>query len=188
MTEKFCSRCKRILPLTEYYHNKKRRDGLTLWCKTCCNECGKKSYSLHVETNRIKHAEYRANNVEKIREMHKLYSLSHREWYNARGRKWSKDHPEERSIYNARRRAKINSASGDGITIKQRQELINSYVHLCVYCGDYIQGNVEIDHIVPLSKGGEHSINNAVPTCRHCNASKNDHSLLHFMYQRMTYQ
>ena len=39
----------------------------------------------------------------------------------------------------------------------------------CVYCGDPA---VEIDHVVPVVKGGTHELSNLVPACRPCNRSK----------------
>ena len=31
---------------------------------------------------------------------------------------------------------------------------------------------LEMDHITPLSKGGDHTASNIVPCCRSCNAKK----------------
>ena len=39
----------------------------------------------------------------------------------------------------------------------------------CHYCGDIA---TTVDHIVPYSIGGRHSIINTVPACRPCNESK----------------
>ena len=40
----------------------------------------------------------------------------------------------------------------------------------CWYCG--IVGNCVMDHLVPLSRGGENSPENIVPACWACNSSK----------------
>ncbi|MGV9141769.1 MAG: HNH endonuclease [Promethearchaeota archaeon] len=42
----------------------------------------------------------------------------------------------------------------------------------CVYCGE--KNNLELDHIVPLNKGGKSLFNNYVVCCRRCNPSKAD--------------
>jgi 5-methylcytosine-specific restriction endonuclease McrA len=73
---------------------------------------------------------------------------------------------------------------GFGITARQEMQLKEEYSNLCVYCGKRYN-ELTIDHIVPISKGGEHDINNTVPACRSCNASKNDRPLLLWMYYRM---
>ena len=42
--------------------------------------------------------------------------------------------------------------------------------HCCAYCG--IDGDMHIEHVIPISKGGEHHLGNIVPTCQRCNYSK----------------
>jgi 5-methylcytosine-specific restriction endonuclease McrA len=43
--------------------------------------------------------------------------------------------------------------------------------HCCAYCG--IDGDMHIEHVIPISKGGEHHLGNIVPACQRCNYSKN---------------
>lgn len=41
----------------------------------------------------------------------------------------------------------------------------------CVYCG--VAGvPLELDHVIPKSRGGEHSLENLVAACKPCNSSK----------------
>lgn len=42
--------------------------------------------------------------------------------------------------------------------------------HTCAYCG--ASGDLQIEHVVPISKGGEHHLGNIVPACQSCNFSK----------------
>ncbi len=44
----------------------------------------------------------------------------------------------------------------------------------CQYCGKAAEN---IDHVVPRSRGGEHTWENVVASCRPCNARKDDHLL-----------
>ena len=41
------------------------------------------------------------------------------------------------------------------------------------YCG--AAGEMQMDHFVPLAKGGTHALGNLVPACPSCNYSKSDH-------------
>ena len=43
--------------------------------------------------------------------------------------------------------------------------------HRCQYCN---RGAENIDHVVPRSRGGEHTWDNVVASCRACNARKED--------------
>lgn len=40
----------------------------------------------------------------------------------------------------------------------------------CLYCA--ADGPSEVEHVVPVSRGGAHDELNLVPACRRCNASK----------------
>ncbi|HLI52913.1 MAG TPA: HNH endonuclease [Acidimicrobiales bacterium] len=46
--------------------------------------------------------------------------------------------------------------------------------HRCQYCGAAAEN---IDHVIPRSRGGAHSWDNVVASCRPCNARKRDHLL-----------
>lgn len=56
------------------------------------------------------------------------------------------------------------------LTIQQIKQIKNRD-KVCVYCGSEKQ--LELDHIIPLSKGGEGIFYNFVLACRNCNSSKN---------------
>lgn len=42
--------------------------------------------------------------------------------------------------------------------------------HRCAYCGT--NGDLHMEHVIPISKGGEHHLGNIVPACQRCNYSK----------------
>ena len=52
-----------------------------------------------------------------------------------------------------------------------RQYLYEKYGRRCVYC-DVGAKVIELDHVVPRSKGGSDRISNLVPSCHECNQSK----------------
>ena len=48
----------------------------------------------------------------------------------------------------------------------------------CRYCGRKVpEVTLELDHVVPYSKGGDNSAGNLVTACRECNNGKRDHDL-----------
>jgi len=45
--------------------------------------------------------------------------------------------------------------------------------HVCAYCGDHFaEGDLTVEHIVPVSRGGQHAWTNVVTACRSCNTRK----------------
>jgi hypothetical protein len=45
--------------------------------------------------------------------------------------------------------------------------------NICGYCGDrFAEGDLTVEHIVPVSRGGRHEWTNVVTACRSCNTRK----------------
>lgn len=56
-----------------------------------------------------------------------------------------------------------------------RRELFHRDGGLCLYCGSRLTfAQMQIEHIVPRSKGGQHMWRNVVSTCEPCNRFKDD--------------
>ncbi len=51
-----------------------------------------------------------------------------------------------------------------------REQILERDGHRCVYCG--ADGNLQLDHVFPRSRGGLDAPQNLVAACRRCNASK----------------
>lgn len=59
-----------------------------------------------------------------------------------------------------------------------REYLLYKYHHTCVYCNGISKDSIlEVDHVIPRSKGGSSSIRNLVIACHTCNSNKNNNSL-----------
>lgn len=44
---------------------------------------------------------------------------------------------------------------------------------VCAYCHKPVaRAHRQVDHVIPLARGGEHRVSNLAPCCRWCNASK----------------
>lgn len=56
------------------------------------------------------------------------------------------------------------------VSLIQWRGILKRYKNKCAICG--LMGEMEMDHIYPLSKGGLHCVSNIQPLCRSCNASK----------------
>ena len=56
------------------------------------------------------------------------------------------------------------------IPIKLRAEVFRRDNHLCLKCG--AEDGLSIDHILPVSKGGQNTLDNLQTLCMPCNVSK----------------
>jgi 5-methylcytosine-specific restriction protein A len=44
---------------------------------------------------------------------------------------------------------------------------------ICAYCGDrFAPGELTMDHVVPIARGGRSAKGNVVPSCKKCNVHK----------------
>lgn len=191
LMQKLCSKCGETKPTSEFNFN-------CCWCKNCVQ--------LYNKT-------YRAEHLDRIRENDRQYAVLHRKQAIERAKKhyfanleqkreyarnYQAEHSKQKCEYDRnyraarpgisterwrRRRALEMNAEGNGVTIQEWEEIKKDYNYLCAYCNQ--KKTLEMDHIVPLSKGGKHDVDNVVPACKSCNSSKTASSLLIFLYQRL---
>jgi 5-methylcytosine-specific restriction endonuclease McrA len=69
-----------------------------------------------------------------------------------------------------RRKAQDRGQTPVQISVAALRQRFNEFGNCCAYCG--VTGDVQAEHIEPISKGGAHDIGNIVPACWPCNASK----------------
>jgi 5-methylcytosine-specific restriction endonuclease McrA len=92
------------------------------------------------------------------------------EAYRAANRKWQHKNKEYFRNKTNERRAKKVEAGIFIISQKDLDRLKWRYGGLCAYCK---YSSIEHwDHIIPLARGGRHSIGNLLPSCARCNLSK----------------
>lgn len=67
--------------------------------------------------------------------------------------------------------------SGRYIPVKIRAEVIQRANERCEYCQSWMKNAIHtfnIDHIIPLDKGGKSNIENLALSCGGCNSAKSD--------------
>jgi 5-methylcytosine-specific restriction endonuclease McrA len=107
----------------------------------------------------------------------------------AKSAKWKRDNPEKAKA-NAldgshRRRVRIegNGPNDPRCRIFIRvTRLIESF--LCPYCQKWHIGTPSIDHKIPISRGGPHSLENLSLCCLRCNSAKGALTVEEFMAKR----
>jgi len=159
-----CTKCKEDKEPAFFAISKAKLNGLQSWCKKCQNK--KTTESNRNPRRRAYMRQYYLNNPEKFAQYR---DAADKEVVRRRVRDWRKRNPERRNEMDARRRsAKLKN----GVFKILDHELKRLYSSPCVGCGAV--RDITADHIVPLTRGGRHSIGNLQPLCRNCNSSKND--------------
>lgn len=78
-----------------------------------------------------------------------------------------------RRVHRWRRRASEANAFGT-YTWSEFMRIAQRFNFRCAYCDEKPPGQLEPDHVVPLSRGGINSTTNLLPACRACNGDKRD--------------
>jgi len=90
---------------------------------------------------------------------------------------------EQRRIYDAARRARKRANGVFRVTRNDLRREFNRRGGLCAYC-DVKLVAFHWDHVVPLVRGGVHSVGNLVPACAHCNLRKQRRTVMEWRHKR----
>ena len=185
---------------------KREKNGLTHACRECLKkrdaiyldnnrdknkERGKKRYHEKVDEYKAykkKNAEkiaqqkrdWRKNNPDKVKKHKHDSNKRHPESRQRRLNKYIIRHPETSRLRGRvaamKRRVKTD--------MTKRSDLLQMYEDQngrCAYCGISIywsiKGDIHVDHIKPVVKGGSNNLENLCLTCADCNYSKSDNDL-----------
>jgi len=179
---KACTKCKQVIELTLFKKDKRSNTGYASICLAChshqsnayrlsnplaVQESWKKTYTKHRAKRIANSKNWSANNPNKRKQIEAKYRANNRLETQARSEAWGLANPNKRREYKLRRRARLES---NGQHLILAKEIARIYSSPCFYCGGH--DRIEADHIIPVSKGGRHSVGNLIPACRWCNASK----------------
>lgn len=124
-------------------------------------------------------AQWCLDNQARLKQNAAIRYLLNRTHVIAKTAAWIKEHPEEVAVYRHRRRARLQGNGANDLTGAQWKEILAVHRHRCAYCGTKPKkGRMTMDHITPLSRGGEHTAANVIPACRSCNGKKHVHGPL----------
>lgn len=107
-------------------------------------------------------------NRERIRAYARVQQARYRAEHPDSTREWWAANPTRHRLYQAKRR--FREANGPGVSERDWRRLVRRYDSRCAYCG--ARCDPHMDHVIPLKRGGQHSIGNVLPACQPCNSSK----------------
>lgn len=147
-------------------------------------EYNRKNSAIQNEKRRLD----RKNNKEKYSEQNRIRYLRDREVILKRNKEYQKSHPH----VSDKTRYKRKAVESFEVSVKDYNRLLIRYRNKCAYCnialddwGRLKANSLQWDHVVPLSRGGRHSIGNLVPCCRSCNISKRDKFVVEWKLRRL---
>ncbi len=108
-------------------------------------------------------------NRKKILAANARWQKAHPEIMRKHKSAYSKKYPEKILAQVHKRRARLHRA-----TVSDCSETISALrkIKKCSYCCEEIMGTTQVDHVVPISRGGRHAPDNLAPSCLRCNSSK----------------
>jgi len=152
------------------------------------NRKGRQEASARFRAENPEYAEeYRRKNAEKIseytRKRWERFKENHIEalgedcpcewcYYSELASLWGKENPERRAALSANRRARVRNAPSDGSLTADVWSRLRMGAEFCITCGSEFDGRGDRTqgHVVPITKGGHHSVGNVIVQCKSCNS------------------
>jgi 5-methylcytosine-specific restriction endonuclease McrA len=135
---------------------------------------------VHKLEKAITNKAYRATS--KAKSYARAYSFRNKEGLNAYGRAYYVENKERVLVYGSawqkanpeacaknRQKRRVNK-EGNKTFLITAKELACIRESLCTHCG--APGPNQVDHVIPVSKGGTDGVGNLMPLCKRCNQSK----------------
>jgi 5-methylcytosine-specific restriction endonuclease McrA len=185
--EKVCSGCKETLDISCFHKDKRGALGRVSRCKGCVHERIKAYYAANRERKLAEALQWSRDNKDKSNAAKVRYRIANAAKCRAASDKWKAEHKDRvlitkrvrQSVRRARKRASAGAyAAADVERLKVMQR------GLCAICHEALTNKFHVDHIQPLSKGGDNSRFNIQLTCKNCNMTKTDSDPIHFMQSR----
>jgi hypothetical protein len=164
VSKKICPTCRLEKNANEFGTNTQSKDGLRNECRDCRNVKARRRYATDPD--------FRES--ESIRAA-QIY-IKDRDRLLNRSKKWSKDNPEKKIGQRHRRVARLHGQIIFDVPINFIEILRERQNNMCAYCSIESE-KLTVEHMLPISRGGKHRMDNIVLACTTCNFSKHNKTL-----------
>ena len=175
-TSKRCPACGETKRAGDFYIRQNEPCRLSGRCKQCSRRQAKTWAAANPEARRVITGRYVKTPATKAKQaavMRARYAAGLRSVPPEKAReikaRWQREHPEQHRQRQSRRRARRRGAFVEDV---HPQVVFESHGGCCGVCGELIEGDYHIDHVIPLARGGEHSYANSQPAHPLCNIKK----------------
>lgn len=158
-----------------------RRDG-------ACAHCGASLSGMNAQSTycssscRYKARYQRKRSTIKARALERYWENRDREV--ERSKRYRANNPERRRQWGDTRSERMRSNPGYvHFGESEWLRLVNRHGGRCAYC-DVRCEVLEMDHVIPIARGGRHAIANILPTCPSCNRRKSSSLLVEWRYRQ----
>jgi hypothetical protein len=171
---KNCSKCNTLKPLSDFSPRPDRSNAFASHCKACrAAEASEKK----------RWRKWRAENPEKAKAIKDRFNAAHPGRQNELVYRWIEGHPAARKAVMMKRR---DTSGLRHYTEADAVLIYRSQAGLCLYCEAPIEMTRKnhIDHMTPLSRGGNNHPSNICWTCGPCNRRKHCMTAEEFLAHR----
>lgn len=177
MSRKRCQSCGRSKPLTAFFKRGDSTDGRTSSCKACRKIADRMRYEMKREEIIEQVKTYRRVNSVVLKAMrrgkYRRSSPQQRAGILASNKRWRDANRQKMADYCLNYVARKKGAACGGKV--DRVSLHKKHNGKCHLCGKPVSlKTMELDHVVPLARGGKHSPRNLKPAHVRCNRMKGD--------------
>lgn len=168
---KRCSRCQTTKPVSEFFARRRSADGLQSFCKACNRALALAWNKAHPEQRVV----WRRANLVRERMACAEWRRKHPAEVKRYLATYARKNPAKMRQKCARRRALLR-----GSTPEESKAVSAFYTMVatadriaCRWCGESVpKGRRQVDHVIPLARGGRHAVPNLCCACARCNNRK----------------
>ena len=168
---KRCPTCGNDKPLDAFQTDRSRKDGLCVYCRECSNARSRAWNAANPEqrraTGKVSSRAYYERNRDTMREQSRAHYANNLEWYRNRQRN---------------KRAALRRVASERFS---ESDVLTMWGTDCHICGEAInldaprrigangwERSLHLDHVIPISAGGENVLANVKPAHGICNVRK----------------